>query len=365
MALQGSQEVRAKRRPVGRPRTDLGLKLRNQIWSFLVWRLSGMTWDKLDEAYLTQPEDTDKNRRRAFWGIYRLGHNPRSTSRKDQGVDLVDEVAHTPALTETKQAYESLFWDILSSQGLSEERLGELNNKLLEMLDLYQAAGTELEAGKAVLPKDDAFRLESSSARQQGIARLVAHPTLDSLALLSVQFRIAMSSVFLEEAREYLDGLRLSLKKLIDRWTLFSPLAGQLELLVEARLVRNRWDHPILQSLKRRDRSKRKPSANGKNVQSMLNDWVLQGTKEGGAPIVRRTAAHKWIHENHEAVMHDLMIKTITSQLASSEFRAMLGLDKKIDQQNFLKKLRDERRPAPYDELNIATGVSGSKKRKP
>lgn len=230
--------VARPKRPRGRPRGDLALVLRNQIWGRAVYERSGLSWDALDIRFLGEPPDGA--RPRTLWWIARIGIDPRSAHRKRATIDLVAAADEFKEFAGLKATFESLLWDLLTPP---QRRLSDrvrLHGELLDRLGLYQATFPLRHAGAFALPDEPAFRPWDSDATRW-ITDQLEEPTLDLVALLGLSFQNALDNLELQEADCYLQALRRSLGIALKQLRCTSEVASKVYALVIRRLLRNDW----------------------------------------------------------------------------------------------------------------------------
>jgi hypothetical protein len=245
----------AGKRPRGRPRGDLALILRNQIWGTAVYERSGLSWDALDIKFLG--EAPGGSRPRAFWWIARIGVDPRSKRRKRSTLDLVSMVSEGAEFDGLKEAFESLLWDLLKPPQSDWVTRASASRTLLKRLGLFRANFPEIHDGAAALPDHPAFQPWQADPTRW-ISHLLEKPSLDLIALLCLAFQDALSVLDLEEANCYLRGVRDGLPRALEELHCPQKIALQLQRLVINRLLRNDWSgvHADAVAAPRESRSK-------------------------------------------------------------------------------------------------------------
>jgi hypothetical protein len=228
----------ARKRPRGRPRGDLALILRNQVWGTAVYERSGLSWDALDIKFLG--EGPRGSRPRAFWWIARIGVNPRSARRKQSKIDLVSMVGEGAEFDGLKEAFESPLWDLLEPPQSDWMTRASASRTLLKRLSLFRANFPEIHDGASALPNHPAFQPWQADPTRW-ISHLLEKPSLDLIALLCLAFQEALSLLDLEEASYYLRGVRDGLPKALEHLHCPQKIALQLQRLVVNRLLRNDW----------------------------------------------------------------------------------------------------------------------------
>lgn len=230
--------VARPKRPRGRPRGDLALVLRNQIWGRAVYERAGLSWDALDVRFLG--ESPKEARPRAFWWIARIGVDPRSEKRKRSTVDLVSKVDESGEFAGLKAAYESDLWSLLTPPQSDWVARASASRKLMERLGLFRATFPQRLTGAAALPDHPAFQPWQDDPTRW-LSRLLERPSLDLIALLCLAFQDALSLLDLEEAACYLKSVRDGLPKALESLHCPDRIALQLQRLVINRLLRNDW----------------------------------------------------------------------------------------------------------------------------
>lgn len=230
--------VARSKRPRGRPRGDLALVLRNQIWGRAVYERSGLSWDALDTQFLGEPADSE--RPRAFWWIARIGVDPRSPKRKRSELDLVDAVDEADGFKGLKGAYESELWTLLTPPQSHWTDRAIISKRLLEKMELFRAEFPMRHAAAFAFPDEPAFRPWEIDATRWMTERL-KEPTLDLVALLALSFQRALGDLDLQEADCYLRAIGTCLPEALRRLHSTEKVKGRLQSLVVDRLLRNDW----------------------------------------------------------------------------------------------------------------------------
>lgn len=299
----------------GHPATDIAHRLRNWLWYWQVKQSLGLSDDALDRRFLGEPANgtlgaqsrgANGARKRVFERIRNLGSDPtqpRLDLFNDSLFDRVHAHDESAELQRARQDFESPLWSMLVDVRWSTGDTAAIIEPLIASRGWYRATAADAAIAQFLFPDDLAFGRQYDAVDAAACAHLEANPCADHLALLAALYREAWQSARLDDAINYRDSLRTTLRhwlrQLSWHWSQDSSWRRRgvaLRRLVDYRLIRDHWTQPDLPPT----RSQRD------YVRELLRAYstiAMPDHLPRHRPIVQRSLRIAWLQANRSAAV--------------------------------------------------------------
>ncbi|HVA54380.1 MAG TPA: hypothetical protein VNI53_01070 [Gammaproteobacteria bacterium] len=219
---------------------------RCRIWVVCAWLKAreDRTDDKFDEVPYPKPvtnNDNNDRRRRLFSRMRLLGDDPEDRNQT-RGFSIIERFDSHHAYQGCAGLYQSAFWDLIIPPGLGLLETREKLEALAKVRNFFRATPEQRTVGQKFLPNEPAFQQESAHGGKKLVKSLVRGSRIDDLAMLGLLYREALLSFALDDALFLRQELTVALARFCLSLRIPSEHRALFELLVERRLIRNRWD---------------------------------------------------------------------------------------------------------------------------
>ena len=323
--------------PVIRRRSkDIGQRIRAIVFHRAVHSLSALSDDQLDDEYVMKdlegtPRDLD--RPRAFWAVGRFGRDPdlhrersprRGRGTKSSGrrnFSLVDAVAKNEKLRPAAEIFRSEFWEFIAPRTLvppTQERVGQIITILLEKKQLFRADDELANLADAKAINDPAFATEMSQAYKNSIRRLAAQADIDNLTLLSALYKEALSHTSLEQAAYLRKNVLDVAQRFLAHTRVEGLIAATFMELVEQRIIRGWWSPLEPRILEANIRGEFKDAVETYFMKQYFMLKLRRGSDDHTRPIVPYTATIRWLVDNKEQLINEIITEATSVKLRRS-----------------------------------------------
>lgn len=188
----------------GQPRLDIAWRARNWVWYWMVRHESGLSDSELEAQY-AKSRDNPGESLPAFTRVHNLGTSPRDP-RGFRKLSPIFEAVHSEEnrkvgkFEDARRAFESPFWELLTTRDLPLARLQEIIESISGERGLTQITNDEVEILET-LSDDQLLRdVGLKVNEEQAIKHLLEISDLDTTALLAALYREALREFKLDRA---------------------------------------------------------------------------------------------------------------------------------------------------------------------